>query len=236
MPTRPTELRLTITQVPPRASTRSWWRRISSRSPVMLKAYITFLPVRSAWSLITAHHRPRPASSNGQCGPSACSSSSLMKSIPASHSVPTSVGRLLRREADARLDDGADQRPALDAGEPARALDAELRAGIGLGEGRRQAQVEQAQAGELPAARTGCRRPSRRGWAATGRDCRAARTASRAWRARWCSPSLAGGRQRGLGHPRQDLERLDPRGRPCLQLRRLARDRRRRCRSTARRP
>ena len=48
MPTRPTEFRLAITQVPPRSRTRSWRQAISSSSPVRLKANITFRPLRSA--------------------------------------------------------------------------------------------------------------------------------------------------------------------------------------------
>src|ERR1035438_8210624 len=52
-------------------------------SPVMLAAYITFFPVRSACSSITCMTADR-RSSKGQCGPSACNSSSLMKSIPPS--------------------------------------------------------------------------------------------------------------------------------------------------------
>ena len=58
-------------------------------------------------------------------------------------------GGLLRRQADARLDDGADQRPALHARLLARACDAEAgpakpRAYVG-----RQVEIEQAQAGDL---------------------------------------------------------------------------------------
>ena len=137
-----------MTQVPPSASTRSWWRRISSISSVMLKANISFLPVRSAARSI-ARITARTRSSNGQAGPSPCSSSSLMKSMPASASSATSAAVAVGVEADARLDDGADQRPALDAGEPAGAVDAELRAGVGGGEGGRQAEIEQPEAGEL---------------------------------------------------------------------------------------
>jgi hypothetical protein len=57
--------------------------------------------------------------------------------------------RLRGGEADARLDDRADQRPARDAGEPPRAVDAELRVGEGRGVRLRQVEVEQAQAGDL---------------------------------------------------------------------------------------
>jgi hypothetical protein len=53
--------------------------------------------------------------------------------------------RLLRPEADAGLDDGADQRPPLHTGKPAGTLDSEPRAGIGVGEGAGQPDVEQAQ-------------------------------------------------------------------------------------------
>ena len=160
MPTRPTRVEARHHAGAARLRTRSWRRRISSSSPVMLKANITFLPVRSAWSLTTRMHGARPARRTGSAGPSACSSSSLMKSIPASHERPDQRRRLLGREADARLDDGADQRPPLDAGEPARALDAELRAGIGVGERAGQARGRAAAARRTASARTGCRRPS----------------------------------------------------------------------------
>ena len=60
------------------------------------------------------------------------------------------VGRLPRGEADARLDDRADDRPALHAGEPPRALDPELRTGELGGELRRQNHVEELEAGEQP--------------------------------------------------------------------------------------
>ena len=80
---------LAIRQVPPWRTSRSWRWRISSSSPVRLKAYITFFPVRSAWALIT-RITASTRSSNGQCGPFACNSSSLMKSMPPSHSDATS--------------------------------------------------------------------------------------------------------------------------------------------------
>ena len=95
----------------------------------MLKAYITFLPVWSA-SLLITRITASTRSSNGECGGLAISSSSLTKSMPASPSVRTSSRRLLGRQADARLDDGADDRSIVDAGELARASDAELRAGV----------------------------------------------------------------------------------------------------------
>ena len=57
--------------------------------------------------------------------------------------------RVFRSQADARLDDGADQRAFLHAREPARAGDTEFRAGIAFRERVRQPQVEQAQAGDL---------------------------------------------------------------------------------------
>ena len=44
---RPTLLRLTITHVPPAASTASWCRSMASISSVMLNAIITLRPVRS---------------------------------------------------------------------------------------------------------------------------------------------------------------------------------------------
>ena len=50
--------------------------------------------------------------------------------------------------ADAGLDDGADERAVVNAGEFAGSRDAELRALVGVEEGRRQGQVEQLQTGE----------------------------------------------------------------------------------------
>ena len=47
-PGRPIALRLTMTQVPPAASTASWPRRMSSIPPVMLKAYMTLRPLHAA--------------------------------------------------------------------------------------------------------------------------------------------------------------------------------------------
>lgn len=82
--------RLAITQLPPSASTRSWRRFIWSSSRVRLKATMTFLPLRWAPSL-TTRITARTRSSKGQCGPSACSSSSLMKSMPPSTSLRTSA-------------------------------------------------------------------------------------------------------------------------------------------------
>ena len=90
---------------------------------------------------------------------------------------PDQAGRLLGREADARLDDRADDRPALDAGQPSGPLDAELRAGVGLGEGGGQVEVDQLQARRTRAARTGCRRRSPSGSAASAPCSPAATTA-----------------------------------------------------------
>ena len=85
-------------------------------------------------------------------------------------------GGRLGVEADRRLDDGADQRPALDAGERAGAGNAELRAGVGGGEGLGQAQVEEAQAGELLELEEIAGDGRHQVRAATARCCRAART------------------------------------------------------------
>ena len=52
-------------------------------------------------------------------------------------------------EADARLHDVADQRPLVHPSQPAGALDAEARSGIGVGESLRQTDVLDAQPGEL---------------------------------------------------------------------------------------
>ena len=57
------------------------------------------------------------------------------------------VGRLLRTQTDARLDDRPDQRPSFDTGKLSRSGNAEARPRIRITEFRRQADVEQAQAG-----------------------------------------------------------------------------------------
>ena len=54
--------------------------------------------------------------------------------------------RLVGRKAERRLDDGADDRAAAHAGQPARAFHAVLRAGMRAGEGRRQFQPDDADA------------------------------------------------------------------------------------------
>ena len=114
-----------------------------------LKANITFLPVRSAWSLMT-RITARTRSSNGQLGPSDCSSSSLMKSMPASQSCLTSAAVASASRPTLGLMMVPISGPAVDAREPARARDAETRAGIGcLAKAGRQADVEQAQPADL---------------------------------------------------------------------------------------
>jgi hypothetical protein len=55
---------------------------------------------------------------------------------------------LLERKAYARLDDGADDGPAVDAGEPPRSVHAELRPLIRGQKSWRQGDVEQLEAGE----------------------------------------------------------------------------------------
>ena len=117
---------------------------------VMLKAYITFLPVRSAWSLMHAHHRvdalvERRVRRVGH-------------QLVVLDEVDPRRGELSRpasavccgRQADAGLDDRADDRAVVDAGELPGAVDAELRAGIGVREGGRDFEVHQLQPGELP--------------------------------------------------------------------------------------
>ena len=112
MPTRPTELRLAITQVPPSASTRSWRRRISSRSPVRLKANITFLPVRSAWPSIAAHHRAGALVE--RAGRAVGLQLVVLDEVDAGVAeLGDERRRRLGVEPDARLDDGADQRAAV---------------------------------------------------------------------------------------------------------------------------
>ena len=90
MPDMPTPVRLTITQVPPQSRTKSCRLRISSISPVRLKATIAFLPVLSA-AAFTARIVDLTRSSKGHAGPSACNSSSLIKSIPPAHRSVTSA-------------------------------------------------------------------------------------------------------------------------------------------------
>ena len=235
MPTSPTEFRLAIRQVAPWARSVSWRRRIWSRSPVRLKANMAFLPVRSASASMT-RITARTRSSKGQSGPSDWSSSSLMKSIPASHSSCDS----------AAVSSGS--RPTLGlmmvpmSGRPSTPAsrrvpgDAEARAGIGVGEGRRQPDVEKFQAahrlqleqvagdggdeiGKRRAERRqgpGQRHPGERDALALG--------------------APAGGSERSRTASSRTSSAIDAGGRALLQLRRLARDRRRRCRSTARRP
>ena len=81
--------------------------------------------------------------SKGQCGPSDCSSSSLMKSIPGLGQRAHLRRRLLRVHADARFDNGADERPFVHLRKPARSRNAKLRALIAVEECRRQIEVEQ---------------------------------------------------------------------------------------------
>jgi hypothetical protein len=59
------------------------------------------------------------------------------------------VGRFLRPETDAWLDDGADQRPVPYVRQASRALDPELRAGISVAKGSRQPDIQDTQAGKL---------------------------------------------------------------------------------------
>src|SRR3546814_889760 len=59
------------------------------------------------------------------------------------------TGRLLRPEADAGLDDGSDQGTAPNVRKPACPLDAEGRAGIGVGEGGGQTDILDPEPGEL---------------------------------------------------------------------------------------
>ena len=174
MAEKPHQFRLAITHVPPSRSTSSAWRRIASISSVMLNATMTRRPVRS-WMRADARHHRRHALARAAHGPGrAQTSSSLMKSMPASHSSPTSVAGLLGAQADIRLDDGAEQRAG-------RARRCELaRAGDALAR-----PLEASAIGARQAERTaGARRSSRRG----RRDCRRRwRPASAGWR-RYCRP------------------------------------------------
>ena len=176
MPTRPTELRLAMMQVPPSVSTRSWRRRISSRSPVTLKANITFLPGAVGVAVDDRHHRPG-ALLERAVRPVGLQLVVLDEIDAASGEDLDQRRGALRGQADARLDDGADQRPGRDARQAAGAVDAELRALVARGEGLAAGRCRGCGGRRTAAARRGCRRRWRRGWAATGRDCRAARTA-----------------------------------------------------------
>ncbi|MEQ4719482.1 hypothetical protein [Nonomuraea sp. B19D2] len=85
---KPTTFRLTITQVPPAATTMSWLRSMRSGSSLMLNAYIGRRPVRrstSSRAAVTARIRW----GSGAGGQSAFTSSSLMKSTPARPSSRT---------------------------------------------------------------------------------------------------------------------------------------------------
>ena len=117
-------------------------------SSVMLNAYIGFTPVRSACRSSTGM-TARTRSASGADGPLPCSSSSLMKSIPAAASSPTTSAELLRGEPDAGLDDRADHRTGGPRHQRSRPLDAEPRTRVALGERLRQIEVDQPDGGEL---------------------------------------------------------------------------------------
>ena len=90
IPAIPAAIKLTITQVPPCLYTKSCRLRISSISPVRLKATMTLCPILSA-ALLTASMTSMTRSSKGQDRPFACNSSSLMKSIPPAQSWETNM-------------------------------------------------------------------------------------------------------------------------------------------------
>ena len=139
-----------MTQLPPSRSTRSWRASISSISPVMLKANIAFLPLRSAWRRITAI-TALTRSAKGQCGGSAMSSSSLMKSMPPSTSLSTSSAVSAGVSPTLGLMMVPISGRSADAGERARAGNAELRALVGAKQRRRQVEIEEAQSRDLAA-------------------------------------------------------------------------------------
>ena len=64
--------------------------------------------------------------------------------------IPDQRRRLMRAQAQGGLDDGADDRPVVNPGQPARSGHAELRTGPGLSEGLGQLHVDDADAGETP--------------------------------------------------------------------------------------
>ena len=100
-----------MTQVPPSSSTRSWWRRIASRSSVMLKANITLRPVRWAWRSIAAHHRA--GARVERAGRAVGLQLVVLDEVDAGLAeAGDELGRRLGVEPDARLDDGPDQRAA----------------------------------------------------------------------------------------------------------------------------
>jgi hypothetical protein len=136
-----------MTQVPPRLATRSWRAPHLVDLAGQVEGIHDLLPVRSAWSSMTAI-TARARSAKGQAGPSACNSSSLMKSMPALHSTATRSAVSCGENPDRRLDDRADQRSARHAAERPCARHAEGWSGIGCGKGGRQPDVQQAQTGK----------------------------------------------------------------------------------------
>ena len=237
MPTSPTELRLAITQVPPRLSTRSWRRRISSISPVRLNANMTLRPLRSACRLMTAI-TARTRASNGQCA-----------TVRLQFVVLDEIDAALRtrsrprpavsfgREADGRFDDGADQRPAAHTGQLARALDGEFRSRDrrrAKASGSRRSRMRRPEncfsSNRLPATvamRLGNDGPM----LSSGHD-----SVTRAVTRRPPSTGSAATRQAWLVHLAQHLQTLDASGRARLEFRGFRRAPGQRCPTIVRRP
>ena len=123
-------------------------------------------PVRSAWRSSTGM-TARTRSASGADGPLPCSSSSLMKSTPASGELADEFAELVGGEADAGLDDRADHRPVGSAHEPACSLDSERGSGVPLGESERKLEVDELDRGELldleEIAGDGCQQVRKRG-------------------------------------------------------------------------
>ena len=109
---------------------------------------MTFRPLRSAWRSMT-RITARTRSSNGQCAPSDCNSSSLMKSMPAAHRTSTSSAVC----SGVKPIDGLTIVPInglpLTPAELASAVDAEFGAGISARKRVRQPHIENAQTREL---------------------------------------------------------------------------------------
>ena len=134
------------------------------------------------------------------------------------------LGRLVRPQPQRRLDDGADDRPPLDAGQPPAAVDAELRSGMGAAELLRQLHVDHADAGQ-PLDRERAADGDRHQRREVGAD-RLDRKADIDIGAFETGRGRLSGKRRRLRRLQQP-DRQHPRRDPRLQFLRLARQRRR---------
>ena len=135
---------LAIRQVAPCLTSVSCRCRIWSRSPVRLKANITFLPVRGAWPLITRMTDSHPLVEWAR-RTVRLQFVVLDKIDAGAAEVIDESRRLGGTQADAWLDDRPDQRSSLNAYKAARPCDAEPRPRIGLRKLRRQADIGKTQ-------------------------------------------------------------------------------------------